>query len=227
MDVTFDWGLVRCVFGFALGVGCAYFQRKRPRGLLGRGGHQATTLELVMVAAVVLFVSAVGKSAWSLLAPFVFAVAVLVFACEQGAVSRVFRTAPMRWLGTLSYSIYLTHFFIVMLVPVLVKKLTRQDLWTPMPLPSGQFVQAYGRNELEGTLFYVLVLALTIAFSAITYRWVETPGRDWSRRLAGRGGAARGSVAAPSNSLNGPWAGAPDTGSADAKLNSAPTARRA
>ena len=227
MDVTFDWGLVRCVFGFALGVGCAYFQRTRPPGLLSRGGLQATALEIVMVAAVVLFVSAVGKSAWSLLAPFVFAVAVLVFACEQGAVSRVFRTAPMRWLGTLSYSIYLTHFFFVMLVPVVVKKLTRLDLWTPMPLPSGQFVQAYGRNELEGTLFYVLVLALTIAFSAITYRWVETPGRDWSRRLAGRGDAARSSSVSPSNSLNGPWAGAPGTGSADAKLNSAPTARRA
>jgi peptidoglycan/LPS O-acetylase OafA/YrhL len=218
---------VRCVFGFALGAGCAHFQRTRPRGLLGRGGHQATALELVMVLAVVLFVSAVGKSPWSLLAPFVFAVAVLVFACEQGAVSRLFRTAPMRWLGTLSYSIYLTHFFFVMLVPVLVKKLTRQDLWTPMPLPGGQFVQAYGRNELEGTLFYVLVLALTIAFSALTYRWIETPGRDWSRRLAGRAGSARGSPASPPNSLNGPWSGTPGTGSADAKLNPTPTARRA
>ncbi len=227
MDVTFDWGLVRCVFGFALGVGCAYFHRARPQSLLGRGGLQTTALELVMVAAVVLFVSAVGKSAWSLLAPFVFAVAVLVFACEQGAVSRVFRTAPMRWLGTLSYSIYLTHFFFVMLVPVLVKKLTRQDLWTPMPLPGGQFVQVYGRNELEGTLFYVLVLALTIAFSAITYRWIETPGRDWSRRMAGRGKAAPDSPASASNSLNGPWVSTPGTGSADAKLNSAPTARRA
>jgi peptidoglycan/LPS O-acetylase OafA/YrhL len=227
MDVTFDWGLVRCVFGFALGVGCAHFQRANPRGLVGRGGFQATALELVMAAAVVLFVSTVSKSAWSLLAPFVFAVAVLVFACEQGAVSRVFRTAPMRWLGTLSYSIYLTHFFFVMLVPVLVKKLTRQDLWTPMPLPGGQFVQVYGRNELEGTLFYVLVLALTIAFSAITYRWVETPGRDWSRRLAGRGVAARSSSASAPNSLNGPWAGTPGTASADAKLRTTATARRA
>ena len=219
MDITYDWGLVRCVFGFALGVGCAWFQRAHPRGLLRVGRHEATVLELFMVAAVVLFVSAVGKSAWSLLAPFVFTVAVLVFASEQGWVSRLFRTAPMRWLGKLSYSIYLTHFFFVMLVPVVVKKLARLDLWTPMPLPGGQYVQAYGRNDLEGTLFYIAVLALTLAFSALTYRWVETPGRDWSRRLAARLSQA--------NSLNGPWAAAPDTGAADAKLNSTPTARRA
>jgi peptidoglycan/LPS O-acetylase OafA/YrhL len=249
MDVTYDWGLVRCVFGFALGVGCAWFQRVRPAGLLHIGRHEATALELVMVAAVVLFVGAVGKTAWSLLAPFVFTVAVLVFASEQGAVSRLFRTAPMRWLGMLSYSIYLTHFFVVMLVPVAVKKLTHLDLWTPMPLPGGQYVQAYGRNDLEGTLFYAVVLALTLAFSAFTYRWIETPGRDWSRRLAGR--AARPpaapvksdtklsprSAASPAlcqsphatcaNSLNGPWVGTPSTGNADAELDSTPTARRA
>jgi peptidoglycan/LPS O-acetylase OafA/YrhL len=219
MDVTYDWGLVRCVFGFALGVGCAHYQRAHPRGLLRVGRHEASVLELVTVAAVVLFVSAVGKSAWSLLAPFVFTVAVLVFASEQGWVSRLFCTAPMKWLGKLSYSIYLTHFFFVMLVPVVVKKLTHLDLWTPMPLPGGQYVQAYGRNDLEGTLFYIAVLALTLAFSTLTYRWIETPGRDWSRRLAGR--------LSRTNSLNGPWAAAPAAGAADAKLNSTPTARRA
>lgn len=186
MDITYDWGLLRCVFGFALGVACAHFQRVHPQGLLRTAGHEATVLEVVMVAAVVLFVSSVGKSMWSLLAPFVFAVAVLVFACERGVVSRLFRTGPMRWLGKLSYSIYLTHFFFVMLVPVVVKRVTGLDLWTPMPIAGGQYVQAYGRNDLEGTAFYVGVLALTLAFSALTYRWVETPGRDWSRRLAGR-----------------------------------------
>jgi peptidoglycan/LPS O-acetylase OafA/YrhL len=30
--------------------------------------------------------------------------------------------------------------------------------------------------------FYGLVLALTLAFSAFTYRWIETPGREWTRK---------------------------------------------
>jgi peptidoglycan/LPS O-acetylase OafA/YrhL len=51
-----------------------------------------------------------------------------------------------------------------------------------MALPGGQWMMAYGRNDIEGTLLYVVALALTLAFSAFTYRWVETPGREWTRR---------------------------------------------
>lgn len=187
MDVTYDWGLIRCIFGFALGIACYHVHRLRTR----HGGPRlnplaATVAECLIVAAVVAFVSGAGKSPWSLLAPFVFSVAVLVFAWERGAVSRFFRTAPLRWLGKLSYSIYLTHFFVVLLLPVVVKRLVHEDLWTPMPLADGQYVLAFGRNDLEGTFFYAVVLVLTLAFSAFTYRWVETPGRDWSRRWAGR-----------------------------------------
>jgi len=186
MDVTFDWGLLRCVFGFALGVACYHIHQARPLRMAAAGPAAATAAEFATVAAVVAFVSAVDKTAWSLLAPFVFAVAVLVFASEDGAVSRVFRTAPLKWLGKLSYSIYLTHFFIVLLFPVVVKRLVQQDLWTPMPIGGGQYVLAFGRNDVEGTLFYATVMAITLAFSACTYRWIETPGRDWSRRWAGR-----------------------------------------
>jgi len=220
MDVTFDWGLVRCVFGFALGVMCYHIHKARPLRLAAAGPVAATAAEFAVVAAVVAFVSVGGKSPWSLLAPFVFAVAVLVFASEDGAVSRVFRTAPLRWLGTLSYSIYLTHFFFVLLFPVVVKRLVHQDLWTPMPIGSGQYVLAFGRNDVEGTLFYVAVVAVTLAFSAFTYRWIETPGRDWSRRWAGR-------PAPRANSLNGPCMEAPGASTPDAKLVSTTTARRA
>jgi peptidoglycan/LPS O-acetylase OafA/YrhL len=194
MDVTYDWGLLRCVFGFALGVACCHVHRQRPLRLAAAGTGVATALECAVVAVVVGFVSLAGKSAWSLLAPFVFAGAVLVFASEDGAASRLFRTAPLKWLGKLSYSIYLTHFFFVLLFPIVVKRLVQQDLWTPMPLGAGQYVLAFGRSDLEGTLFYVAVVAITLAFSAFTYRWIETPGRDWSRRWAGRPARPRGTA---------------------------------
>ncbi|HSI53198.1 MAG TPA: acyltransferase [Ramlibacter sp.] len=220
MDVTFDWGLLRCIVGFALGVVCYQVHRRRTLSAAPTPGPThpmlATLVEVLAVLAVVLFVSAADKSALSLLAPFIFAAAVLIFASESGWVSQLFRTAPLRWLGTLSYSIYLTHFFIVLLLPKAIKAVFHVDLWTPMQLASGQFVQAYGRNNLEGTLFFGLALAITIAFSALTYRWIETPGRDWSRRFAGR-----------ANSLNGPYATAPSQAVADAKSISTSTARRA
>lgn len=200
MDVTYDWGLVRCVFGFALGVACARLHRRRGERGAAIAAPLATLLEGAAVVAVIWFVSFAGKSNWSLLAPFVFMAAVLVFAQEGGWVSRALRLPLIRWLGTLSYSIYLTHYFFVLQVPVLIKRVFHVDFTTPMPLPGGGTVPAYGRNALEGTLFYILVLGLTIAFSAFTYRWIETPGRNWSRGWARRV-AAR--PAAPGASANG------------------------
>jgi len=187
MDVPYDWGRVRCGFGFALGVACSRLHRWRgaPAGATATPG--ATLLECTAVAAVVGFVSFAGKSDWSLLAPFVFMFAVLVFAVEGGWLSRALRLPLFKWLGMLSYSIYLTHYFFVLVVPVVVKRAFHLDLWTSMPLPAGGTALVFGRNVLEGTLFYALVLGLTIAFSAFTYRWIETPGREWSRRVARRG----------------------------------------
>jgi peptidoglycan/LPS O-acetylase OafA/YrhL len=186
MDITYDYGLIRCLFGFALGIACCRIYRHRSPETSRAGVGVMTVLECLIVAAVVLFVSAAGTSAWSLLAPFVFALAVLVFAAEQGLLSRLFGLPLLKWLGKLSYSIYLTHYLIVFLFPIAVKHIFRVDLWTPFALPSGQYVQLFGRNNVEGTLFFLLVLALTLAFSAFTYRWIETPGREWSRRWAGR-----------------------------------------
>lgn len=184
MDTTYDWGLIRCVFGFALGVACYRVHKAWPQAqdiARTRAGLMAA-LECLVVAAVVVFVAMAGTSFWSFFAPFVFAPAVLVFSLESGAFSQVLRLPFLKWLGKLSYSIYLTHFIFVLVLPSIVKRILRQDLWTPMPLVNGQYVMAYGRDDFEGTLFYGLVLALTLAFSAFTYRWVETPGREWTRK---------------------------------------------
>ncbi len=51
-----------------------------------------------------------------------------------------------------------------------------------MPLPDGGSMQAFGRNNLQGASCYAAVVAITFAFSAFTCRWVETPGREWTRR---------------------------------------------
>ena len=185
MDTTYDYGLVRCVFGFALGVACCRLHKAWPA--IARGGPPAvmSVLEIAIVAVVAWYVSTAGTGPWSIAAPFVFAVAVLIFAVEGGAVSRLFRFRFLTWLGTLSYSIYLTHYFFVLVFPAVVKRIVHQDLWTPMQLANGQYLLAFGRNDVEGTLFYALVIAVTVAFSAFTYRWVETPGRDWTRRWVG------------------------------------------
>jgi peptidoglycan/LPS O-acetylase OafA/YrhL len=186
MDTTFDWGFVRCIFGFALGVACCRIYTLVAPFAHKPGRVTMTLVEAAIVWAVVAFVAAAGTSAMSFMAPFVFAAAVLIFAAEGGLVSRIFHSRPLKWLGTVSYSIYLTHFFFVLILPTLVKHLFHVDLWTPMQLPGGQWMVAYGRSDLEGTLFYALVVALTLGGSALTYRFIEVPGREWTRRWLAR-----------------------------------------
>ena len=186
MDTTYDWGFIRCVFGFALGVVCCRIYRLVEPVVRSPGMAQMTVIEVLTVVAVVGFVASAGTSPLSFMAPFVFTVAVLIFAAEGGWVSRLFHSRALKWLGTVSYSIYLTHFLVVLIVPAVAKRLLQADPWAPMPLPSGQWVMAFGRNELEGTLGYIAVVIVTLGVSALTYRWVEVPGREWTRKWLAR-----------------------------------------
>ena len=186
MDTNYDYGFLRCILGFALGIACHRIHNHWPARASAESPGVMTMVECLAVGGVIAYVSMAGTSAWSFLAPFVFALAILVFADEAGLVSRLFRFRLLKWLGTLSYSIYLTHLFVIgalhSVLHPFAKRILHQELWTLMPVGTHQYMTVFGRNNLEGTLFYALVLGLTLAFSAFTYRWVETPGREWTRR---------------------------------------------
>jgi len=72
IGTTFDWGLIRCIFGFSVGAITWHVHRA---GWLCSG----SVLELTSVVLIVAFVCHAGNSSLSLAAPAVFALAVLVF----------------------------------------------------------------------------------------------------------------------------------------------------
>jgi peptidoglycan/LPS O-acetylase OafA/YrhL len=77
---------------------------------------------------------------------------------------RVSWPAPLRWLGRVSYSLYLVHWVVMMSVPAL-----------PASVPGFR------------TLTVLMWLAITLAVSELTFRFVEDPavklGRTVTRRL--------------------------------------------
>lgn len=97
-------------------------------------------------------------------APLVFAPLVTIFALEQGLLARL--STRCQWLGTISYSIYLNHLVVLMLVDTGLKGL--------------------GMSHAALTPIYLSGLLL---YSMATYRWIEVPGRKW---LLGLGSATRG-----------------------------------
>ncbi len=110
INVTYDWGMVRCIYGFAVGVMLA---RWRPLPAPSATGSGLATLgEVATAALVIAFVALLGHSRINVTAPLVFAAAVLVFARQAGAISRLLLTWPLQSLGLWSYSIYMVHVFV-------------------------------------------------------------------------------------------------------------------
>jgi peptidoglycan/LPS O-acetylase OafA/YrhL len=84
---------------------------------------------------------------------------------------RLLMSRPMAWVGERSYGIYLWH------VPLLL------------------VLRTHGLLPLSTVAGMAVVLPLTLAVAAASWRWIERPAQDWSRRVAARGSARRAAAA--------------------------------
>lgn len=80
---------------------------------------------------------------------------------------RLLLTRFMTWVGELSYGVYLWH------VPLLL------------------VLRANGLLPLNVVGALLVVLPLTLLVASASWRWIERPAQDWSRRVAARGSARR------------------------------------
>jgi peptidoglycan/LPS O-acetylase OafA/YrhL len=112
-----------------------------------------------------------------------FAVVVLVLAFERGPASGLLRRPAALWLGTISYSIYLTHVVFVNIVTNGLYELGAawgQTMTRPI---YGDDVIIMGGPWVADAAALVTVLA-TLAASALTYRFVEDPARRWFNSIS-------------------------------------------
>src|SRR5258706_1571653 len=110
MSTEYDWGMIRCVYGFAAGV-VSWNVYRRWNGKL-RTWLSGTVPEWCAIGLIFTFVSAAGTTLLSVAAPYVFGLAVVAFSFLGGTASTILRLRPLGFLGTISYSIFITHFFI-------------------------------------------------------------------------------------------------------------------
>ena len=69
---------------------------------------------MASIVAAVLLMAYLGRDGWRiLLCDLSFVAVVFFFARDQGSISRALASTPMQALGRWSYSIYLTHPFII------------------------------------------------------------------------------------------------------------------
>ena len=89
----------------------------------------------------------------------------------------VFSHPSLLWLGTISYSLYMSHVTVLWAINAFVRVILRR----PEVQIDGQMTPQLGSLEAIGA--GLLAILVCIMFAGIVYSWVEAPGRRWSRRL--------------------------------------------
>jgi len=158
IDIAADFGVVRCALEFGLGV-LAY-------GLYADGAFLRffdKDLTIVVVAGCV--VAGMHWRIHDLVTVAAFVLLVLCAAQNQGAATRILDTRVLRFLGDISYSVYMVHMFFREVARMALKRLIGRPLW-----------------EVTGPAERVAVLsgwvAIILAASALTWRLIEVPMRE-------------------------------------------------
>ncbi|OPY94032.1 acetyltransferase [Bradyrhizobium sacchari] len=166
LELQWDFGLIRCVVGFFLGVLtaqlCLRIHRSDRRGLYGM-------LQILACVASVVLVSSVG--AWpqlSFAAPFVFALLLGSLLAYPGAgpLPQLLGWSPLVWLGRRSYSVYMVHAFVILLAEYFVRAVG------PRPIAALDAVC----NGLAASLMLAIDVLAVLILSHLTYTFVELPG---------------------------------------------------
>lgn len=175
--------VAQSVFGFILGT-FAFAQYERARRAAWKPNALVEVIAVGLIALPFSYASALPGIA----IPLIFGVAVLAFAFEAGPISALLRRPACTGLGTISYSVYLTHSLYLMALEAAV-------LWLGQHLGLPPTVQVNGNDLLAlGGPWAMDVAALAcvataLVGSTLTYRFIEEPARRFFNRLSGGRGA--------------------------------------
>jgi peptidoglycan/LPS O-acetylase OafA/YrhL len=172
IDVTFDLGFIRCVYGFGLGFVLYHLFRK----VGPKGGAAAEIASLVFAVIFVAF----ANGPWTFAAPPVFAVGIYLLASARGPISKILSSYPFQFLGMASYSIYMIHVFVAArLMQILHFASPQLTKWN-----GSSFVVA--GSPMIGDVFSIIYALVVVGCSYVTYRLIEYPGREFTRKWLNR-----------------------------------------
>lgn len=157
LDITYDFGIVRCLGGFLIGLGL-YQICRIDASILARLADGLAAASLAGLVAVM------HVGGLDLVAIPLFAVLVAALGASGGWMHRWFSTPILQYLGRISYSIYLVHGLVFL------------GFWYAAPALGWRM-----QTPVEAWLFAAAFLGLTIAGAALTYRLIEAPSLKWAR----------------------------------------------
>jgi peptidoglycan/LPS O-acetylase OafA/YrhL len=158
MGVTYDYGFLRCIYSFFLGVLTYHLSRAvvLPRGVLQVAGIGMLALCFGLLEPL---------PAVAFLFPFSFALLILSLANDQGTLANALKWQPFQVLGQRSYSIYMLHMPLMLIFENIAKRVD---------------------GVLASGLVLVAYVGILLVISGWSYRFIEDPFRVRFNRLASR-----------------------------------------
>jgi peptidoglycan/LPS O-acetylase OafA/YrhL len=149
--LAYDYGFVRGLLCFCLGI----FTNL----ILSRRTFNLSALEipfLIVLIAAMYVVHHWELNLWKLFFPILFAAGIIIFASSKGIVTQILKSESFQYLGKISYSIYLNHAIILILVNVIIFRALKSPV-----------------NEGIIAISLVTSISLTILYSHFTYEFIE------------------------------------------------------
>jgi len=136
-----------------------------------------------MLFITLIFVIASDINNKSLVMVFLFSSSIYIFAYEKGFLSKFLSTTIFKTIGKLSYSIYMTHASILLIILtayIIAEKALHLQLVTP--LANGIKMINFG-NSFVNNFAILLVLTIVVFCSNLTYKYIEIPGLEFGRKI--------------------------------------------
>jgi len=172
INVTFDFGLLRCLAGFLLGMLLyVLYESRFGYNVLKRD------FAFLLVSSLIIAGLHFGFDEFFILS--LFPAMILCASFNETGVKRFLDLRPLQRLGDWSFSIYMVHVPLIFLLWIYqLKKNPAQfaDFMT--------FVQS-PPDYATGVIVCIGLVVLTLSVAALTYRFVEVPARNYlNRRFA-------------------------------------------
>ncbi|CAN5443028.1 acyltransferase [soil metagenome] len=161
IDVTYDYGFIRCFFGFLFGM--LIYDLYKLNWLYAT--LKSSLLWIGMIALVFITLSINIPDTITVL---LFAAIVLMSAYNTGAANAFLNLRPFLFLGDISYSLYLMHLPIMYFLLIYIKRFPSITLSASMPVL---------------WIYSFAYISIVVLISTLTYKLIELPMRKKLNQL--------------------------------------------
>ncbi|WP_025763978.1 acyltransferase family protein [Dyadobacter tibetensis] len=158
--LAYDYGFVRGILCFGIGV--------FTHALCSRMNLNLSFAEfpyLALLVGAMYYTHHWQLNLGKLMFPFLFSLGIIVYANSTGIITRLLSSRPMQYLGKISYSIYLNHAIVLILMNVVLFRFFKLPTSEPMVL-----------------LSLIASIVFTVIYSHFTYHFIELKVGNFFRK---------------------------------------------